>query len=109
RFGYFKYAGADRPTLANERVVHRDSFRREIFPELAVLKRSAKLLFPPPQIFYGVRIHRFVWTPRALYDRPDRLLQDLPLWPRYGRQPAISKSRFWPVDRYNQTRARVRH
>ena len=63
RFGYFKYAGADRPTLADKRVVHRDSFRREIFPELAVLKRSAKLLFPPPHIFYGVSIHRFVGPP----------------------------------------------
>jgi hypothetical protein len=50
-FGYFKHGGADRPTLADERVVHRDSFRREIFPELAVLKRSAKLLFPPPHVF----------------------------------------------------------
>src|SRR5215831_6469700 len=63
RFGYFKYAGADRPTLANERVVHRDSFRREVFPELAVLKRSFLLLLPPPQIFYGVHIHRFVGPP----------------------------------------------
>src|SRR5262249_51609772 len=60
RFGYFKYTGADCPTLANERIVHRDSFRREIFAELAVLKRSAKLLFPPPHIFYGVSIHRFI-------------------------------------------------
>ena len=37
-FGYFKHGAADRPTLADERVVHRDSFRREIFPKLAVLK-----------------------------------------------------------------------
>ena len=38
RFGYLKYGGADLPTLANECVVHRNSFRREIFPKLAVLK-----------------------------------------------------------------------
>src|SRR4029434_986521 len=63
RFGYFKYGGADLPTLADERVVHRDSFRREIFPELAVLKGSAELLFPPPQVFYGVSIHRFIRPP----------------------------------------------
>jgi hypothetical protein len=59
-FGYFKHGGADRPTLSDERVVHRDSFRREIFPKLAVLKRSAELLFPPTLIFYGVGIHRFI-------------------------------------------------
>src|SRR5207237_4723995 len=39
-FGYFKYGAADLPTLADERIVYRDSFRREIFPKLAVLKRS---------------------------------------------------------------------
>jgi hypothetical protein len=59
-FGYFKYGGADRPALAYERVIHRDSFRREVFPKLAVLKRSAELLFPPPHVFYGVRIHRLI-------------------------------------------------
>jgi len=59
-FGHFKYGGADRPTLANERIVHRDSFRREIFPKLAVLKRSAEFFFPPAHIFYGIRIHRFI-------------------------------------------------
>jgi hypothetical protein len=63
RFGYLKYGGADRPTLANERIVHRDSFRREIFPKLAVLKRSAELFFPPTHVFYGVRIHRFIRPP----------------------------------------------
>jgi hypothetical protein len=62
-FRYFKDSAADRPTLANERVVHRDSSGREIFPKLAVLKRSAEFLFPPPQVFHGVRIHRFVRTP----------------------------------------------
>src|SRR6266568_3511621 len=63
RFGYFKHGGADPPTLANERVVHRDSFRREIFSKLAVLKRSAELFFPPPHVFYGVRIHRLIGPP----------------------------------------------
>jgi len=62
-FGYFKYGGADLPTLANERIVYRDSFRREIFPKLAVLKRSAELFFPPPHVFYGVRIHRLIGPP----------------------------------------------
>src|SRR5438552_16719216 len=62
-FGYFKHGGADPPTLANERVVHRDSFRREIFSKLAVLKRSTELLFPPPRVFYGVGIHRFIRPP----------------------------------------------
>ena len=59
-FGYFKHGAADRPTLADERVVHRDSFRREIFPKLAVLKRSAEFFFPPLHVFHGVRIHRFI-------------------------------------------------
>src|SRR5439155_3439268 len=63
RFGYFKYGGADRPTLADERVVHRYSFRRELFSKLAVLKRPAELLFPPPHIFHRVRIHRFIGPP----------------------------------------------
>src|SRR5262249_25410853 len=62
-FGYFKHGGADRPTLADDRVVHRDSFRGEIFPKLGVLKRSAELLFPPSQIFYGIGIHRFIGPP----------------------------------------------
>jgi hypothetical protein len=62
-FGYFKHGGADRPTLADERVVHRDSFRREIFSKLAVLKGSAELFFPPPHIFHRVRIHRFIGPP----------------------------------------------
>jgi hypothetical protein len=59
-FGYFKYGGADRPTLANERMVHPYSFRREIFPKLAVLKRSAELFLPPPHVFYSVCIHRLI-------------------------------------------------
>src|SRR5919108_988663 len=42
RFGHFKHSGADPPTLANERVVHRDSLRRKIFSKLAILKRSAE-------------------------------------------------------------------
>jgi hypothetical protein len=48
--GYFEYGGADLPTLANERLVHRDSFRREIFAKLAVLKRSTDFFFPPPGV-----------------------------------------------------------
>jgi hypothetical protein len=59
-FGHFKDGGANRPTFADERVVHRNSFGREIFPKLSVLKRSAELLFLPPQIFYGVDIHGFI-------------------------------------------------
>jgi len=62
-FGYFEDSGADLPTLANESVVHGDSFRREILPKLAELKRSAELLFPPPHVFYGVRIRRFIGPP----------------------------------------------
>src|SRR5262245_7085023 len=62
-FGYFKHGGADRPTLADDRVVHRDSFRGEIFPKLGVLKRSAELLFPPSPIFYGIGIHPLIGHP----------------------------------------------
>jgi hypothetical protein len=61
--GYFKDCGADRPPLADERIVHRDSFRREIFPKLAVLKRSTEFFFPPPRVFYGVRVHHFIGPP----------------------------------------------
>jgi hypothetical protein len=65
RFGYFKHGGADCPTLADKCVVHRDSFRREIFSKLAVLKRSTELLFPPTHVFYGVGIHRFIRPPMS--------------------------------------------
>src|SRR5689334_6464373 len=62
-FRYFKHGGADRPTLADERVVHPDSFGREIFPKLAVLKGPTELLFPPTHVFYGVGIYRFIGPP----------------------------------------------
>src|SRR5262249_30650232 len=62
-FGNLKDTGTDFPTLSDDRIVHRDSFRREIFPKLAVLKRSTELLFPPPHVFYGIGIHRFIWPP----------------------------------------------
>src|SRR5258706_12397142 len=53
RLGYFKHGGADRPMFTNERVVHRASFRGQIFPELTALERSAEFLFPPPHRFQG--------------------------------------------------------
>jgi hypothetical protein len=76
RLDYFEYGGADLSTLANERLAHRDSFRREIFAKLAVLKRSTDFFFPPP----GVSIAYAYTTlsgPRALCDPPDHLRRDL--------------------------------
>ncbi len=61
-FGYFKDKGSNRPTLADERIVYRDSFSRQVFSELAVLKRAAECFFPPAQIFDGIGVERLVRT-----------------------------------------------
>src|SRR5258706_3944312 len=63
RLGYFKHGSADRPMFTNERIVHRDSFRGQIFPKLTVLQRSAEFLFPPSQIFHGASVDNFIGTP----------------------------------------------
>ena len=60
RFGYLENSGSDRPALSDKRVVDLDPLRREVFPKLAVLERSAKLLFPPPDVFNGICIDRFI-------------------------------------------------
>src|SRR4029077_12329696 len=107
-FGYFKHGGADRPTLADERVVHRDSFRREIFSKLAVLKGSAELFFPPPHIFHRVRIHRFIGPPCALrsaWSSPSRFTPRAAIRPATGDfqmallagRPLYSNSRTVPT------------
>jgi hypothetical protein len=61
--GYFKDGGTDLPALADERVVHRDSFRREVFAKLAVLKRATELPLPPSRIFDRVCVNRFIRSP----------------------------------------------
>src|SRR4051812_40573564 len=60
RLGHFKYSTPDLPALAYERVVHLDPFGGEILAKLAVRKRSADLMCPPPRVFGRVRVHRFV-------------------------------------------------
>src|SRR2546427_147396 len=60
RFGYFKNGGTDFPALADERIVHLDPLRREVFPKSAVLERSADLLFPPSYVFHSVSVDRFI-------------------------------------------------
>src|SRR5262249_15523135 len=56
-------SGSDLPTLSDERIVRLNPFGREIFAELTVSKRSADLLFPPPCVFDGVRVDRFIGSP----------------------------------------------
>lgn len=48
RLGNLKNAGSDLPTLSDERIVHLDALRREVFAKLTICKRSPDLLFPPP-------------------------------------------------------------
>src|SRR5258706_9863466 len=50
RLGYFKHGGAERPKLSDQRLLHRDSFRPQIFPQLTGLQRSGEFLFPPPPL-----------------------------------------------------------
>src|SRR5262245_53752773 len=45
--GYLEDHRSDRPTLADERIVDRNSFCRQILSELAVLKRPPECFFPP--------------------------------------------------------------
>ena len=61
-FGHFKYGGADRPTLANERIVHCDSLGRQVFSEFAVLERAAEFLLPPSCIFDRVCVDCLIGT-----------------------------------------------
>jgi hypothetical protein len=55
-----KDRGADLRTLADEGLVLLDSFGRAILAELAVARRSAELLLPPPCVFDGVRVDHLV-------------------------------------------------
>src|SRR5262249_54620159 len=60
RLGNLKNNGPDLPALADERIVHLNPFRREVLAKLAVGKRSADLLFPPPCVFDRVGVDHFV-------------------------------------------------
>ena len=64
--GNLENSGADLPTLADESVVHLNPFGGEILAKLAVSKRSADLLLPPPCIFDGVRVDHFVGSAMCL-------------------------------------------
>jgi hypothetical protein len=66
RFGNLKHSGPDPPALSDERIVHLDPSGREVFAELAVLERSADLLYPPPYILDRVCIDRFIGSPMCL-------------------------------------------
>src|SRR5215472_11244069 len=65
-FGHFKYGGADRPTLAKERIVHCDSLGRQVFAEVAVLERTAEFLLPPWCIFDRVCVDCLIGTAMGL-------------------------------------------
>jgi hypothetical protein len=60
RLGNLKNSGPDLPTLSDERIVHLDPLRREVFAKVTVRKRSTDLLCPPPYIFDGVCVDRFI-------------------------------------------------
>src|SRR5262249_28403416 len=60
RLRNLKHGGSDVPTLSDERIVRLNPFNREIFAELTVCKRSADLLLPPPCVFDGVCVDRFI-------------------------------------------------
>jgi hypothetical protein len=63
RFRYFKNSGSNLPAFSDERVIHVDSFRREVFAKPAVLERQSEMLFPPLYVFHGVSVDRFIGTP----------------------------------------------
>src|SRR5262249_55779072 len=63
RLRNLKNSGSDLPTLSDERIVRLNPFGRETFAELTVCKRSADLLFPPPCVFDGVCVDRFIGSP----------------------------------------------
>jgi len=81
RLGNLKDSGPDLPTLSDERVVHLDAFRREVFAKLAVGKRSADLLFPPPGVFDGVCVDRFIGPPMCF---SIRLVVSVEIYPSSG-------------------------
>jgi hypothetical protein len=60
RLGSLNNNGSDLPTLSDERIVHLNPFRREIFAKLTVCKRTADLLFPPPCVFDGICVDYFI-------------------------------------------------
>ena len=66
RLGNLENKGSDLPTLSDERVVHLNPFRREVLAKLAVGKRSADLLCPPPCVFNRVGVDHFVGPPVGL-------------------------------------------
>src|SRR5262245_20931063 len=61
-FGYLEDERSDRPTLADERIVHCNTFCRQVFPELAVLKRTTEFFFPPAHVFDGVGVEGLIRT-----------------------------------------------
>jgi hypothetical protein len=63
RLGNLEKRGPNLPLLADERIAHLDSFRREIFAKLTVVQRSADLLFPPPYVLDGVCVDRLIGPP----------------------------------------------
>ena len=60
RLGNLENSGSDRPTLADERIVHRNPFGREVFAKLATFQRSTDLLFPPACVFDGVCVDHLI-------------------------------------------------
>src|SRR5262249_1165353 len=60
RLGYLKHRGADLPALADERVIHVNTFGGEIFAQFAVREWSADLVLPPPCVFDGVCVDHLV-------------------------------------------------
>jgi len=66
RLRHLKHSSPDLPPLSDERIVHLDPFGREVFAKLTVCKRSADLLFPPPYVFDGVGVDRFIGSPVCL-------------------------------------------
>src|SRR5262249_16678103 len=66
RLGDLQPRGPDRPALPDEGAVHVDALRRKVLAKLAVGKRSADLLFPPPRVFNRVGVGHFVGPPVCL-------------------------------------------
>jgi hypothetical protein len=60
RLGNLENSRPDLPTLADQRIVHIDPFRREVFAKFAGCQRSTELLFPPACVFHRVCVNRFI-------------------------------------------------
>ena len=88
RLGNLENGAPDRPALPDEGAVHFESFRRQVFTKFTAFKGSADLPFPPPQVFDGIGVERFIGSPVGL---AIRLLVAVEIHPSGGDPPGYGR------------------